>query len=72
MKLILLAVFILFSASFTVKAQQAYDSKMDYQKSSIAVASIELAYSQDVVEDAIKDYMSKHGHKNSNSKGFIV
>jgi hypothetical protein len=72
MKPILLAVFILFSASFTLKAQQAYDSKLDYQKSSIAVASIELAYSQDIVEDAIKDYMSKHGHKNSSSKGFTV
>jgi hypothetical protein len=72
MKPILLAVFVLFSASFIAKAQQAYDSKMDYQKSSIAVASIELAYSQDVVEDAIKDYMSKHGYKNSNSKGFTI
>jgi hypothetical protein len=54
------------------KGQQAFDSKMDYQKTSISTASIELAYSQDVVEDAIKDYMEKRGYKNSNTKGFTV
>ncbi|SRR5579871_149385 len=53
-------------------AQAAYDSKIDYQKTSINSAAIELAYSQDVSEDAIKDYMAKKGFKNSSSKGFIV
>ncbi|HLY68860.1 MAG TPA: hypothetical protein VKR53_03970 [Puia sp.] len=72
MKPILLAVCILFAAGFSVKAQQAYDSRLDYQKSSIVVASIELAYSPDIVEDAIKDYMNKHGYKNANTKGFSV
>jgi hypothetical protein len=54
------------------KGQQAFDSKMDYQKTSIATASIELAYSQNVIEDAIKDYMEKRGYKNSSTKGFTL
>jgi hypothetical protein len=54
------------------KGQQAYDSKLDYQKTSIATVSIELAYSQDVVEDAIRDYMEKRGYKNSNTRGFTL
>ncbi|HLX92233.1 MAG TPA: hypothetical protein VKR32_11145 [Puia sp.] len=64
--------FLLLAAALCARSQQAYDSKLDYQKSSISVASIELAYPQDVSEDAIKDYMSKHGTKNSSSKGFTV
>src|SRR5580704_13993309 len=59
-------------AGFAAKAQQAYDSKVDYQKTSISTASIELAYTQDITEDAIKDYMAKKGFKNSSSKGFTV
>jgi len=72
MRQLLLACIVFLSVCFSAKAQQAYDSKLDYQKTTIATASIELAYSQDVVEDAIKDYMVKKGVKNSSSKGFTV
>jgi hypothetical protein len=65
-------IIILLFSGFATKAQQAYDSKLDYQKSSISTASIELAYPQGVVEDAIKDYMVKKGYRNSSAKGFIV
>jgi chromosome segregation ATPase len=58
------------SASFA--QPQAYDSRIEYQKSQQQVAVIELPYKQDVVEDAIKDYMSKKGLKSSSSKGFDV
>ena len=51
---------------------QAYDGKLDYQKTQQPVAIIELSYSQDVVEDGIKDYMVKRGYKNSSAKGFTV
>jgi hypothetical protein len=72
MKQLLLTAAIFLFACFAAKSQQAYDGKMDYQKSTISTATIELAYSQDVVEDAIKDYMAKKGYKNSSSKGFAV
>jgi hypothetical protein len=49
---------------------QAYEGKIDYQKTQQSVAIIELPYNQDVVEDAIKDYMAKKASKGSSSKGF--
>ncbi len=72
MRQFLLAGVVFLGACFSAKAQQAYDSKLDYQKTSISTASIELAYSQDVIEDAIKDYMVKKGVKSSSTKGFTV
>ena len=51
---------------------QAYDGKLDYQKTQQPVAIIELSYTQDVVQDGIKDYMIKRGYKSSNAKGFTV
>ncbi|MBS1917615.1 MAG: hypothetical protein JST87_15200 [Bacteroidetes bacterium] len=58
------------SASFA--QPQAYDSRIEYQKTQQQVAVIEVPYKQDVVEDAVKDYMSKKGLKSSSSKGFDV
>jgi hypothetical protein len=71
MRKILLALIVLVAVKTTVHAQ-AYDGKIDYQKTQQAVAIIEFPYNQDVVEDGIKDYMAKLGYKNSNAKGFTV
>ncbi len=51
---------------------QAYESRLEYQKTQQPVAVIELPYNQDVVEDGIKDYMAKKGVKGSGSRGFTV
>ena len=51
---------------------QAYETKLDYQKTMQQAAAVELPYKTGVVEDAIKDYMSKKGFKGSDSKGFNV
>jgi hypothetical protein len=51
---------------------QAYESKIDYQKTQQAAAAIDLPYSTDLVEDAVKDYMGKKGMKGSGQKGFTV
>lgn len=62
-------------AIFVIKSglkAQAYDGKLDYQKTQQPVAIIELSYTQDVVEDGIKDYMVKRGIKSSSAKGFTV
>jgi DNA repair exonuclease SbcCD ATPase subunit len=51
---------------------QAYESKIDYQKTPQAVAAIDLPYSTDLLEDAFKDYMGKKGMKGSGQKGFTL
>jgi DNA repair exonuclease SbcCD ATPase subunit len=51
---------------------QAYESKIDYQKTQLAAAAIDLPYSTDLVEDAVKDYMGKKGMKGSGQKGFTL
>jgi hypothetical protein len=55
------------------KAQpQAYETKTDYQKSNLAAAAIDLPYSTDVVESAVKDVMASKGWKGTGQKGFTV
>jgi hypothetical protein len=71
MKRILLLLTVLFVFKTTTHAQ-AYEGRLDYQKTSQPAAIIELPYKQDVVEDGLKDYMSKRGYKSSSSKGFDV
>jgi hypothetical protein len=51
---------------------QAYESKIDYQKTQQAAAAIDLPYPSDLVEDAVRDYMGKKGMKGSGQKGFTV
>jgi hypothetical protein len=68
--LVLLALLFIKMASYG--QAQAYEGKLEYQKTMQQVAIIELPYKTDVAEDAIKDYMSKKGFKNSSSKGFDV
>jgi hypothetical protein len=71
MKKFLLLLIVMVAFKLTTRAQ-AYEGKIDYQKTQQSAAIIELPYNQDVVEDAIKDYMAKRGTKGSSSKGFNV
>jgi hypothetical protein len=71
MKRILLILMVILAFKATIRAQ-AYDGKLDYQKTQQQVAIIELPYNQDVVQDGIKDYMAKRGYKKTNAKGFDV
>jgi hypothetical protein len=71
-KMILLCIAFLAFKITTFSQAQAYEAKLEYQKTMQQVAMIELPYKTDVVEDAIKDYMVKKGIKNSSSKGFDV
>jgi len=71
-KHLLLVIILLAFKIITYSQAQAYESKIDYQKTMQPAAVIELPYKTDVVEDAIKDYMVKKGFKTSSAKGFNV
>lgn len=51
---------------------QSGETKVEYQKSDKIVATIELPYASDIVEDAIKEYMGKKGGKSDHIKSFDV
>lgn len=69
--LLLLVLLIAFRLT-TFSQPQAYEGKLEYQKTLQQVAIIEVPYKDGIVEDAIKDYMVKKGFKSSSSKGFDV
>jgi hypothetical protein len=68
-KLITLGVLLL--AIVTTYAQ-SYEAKVEHQRKNHVAAVIELPYSPEVVEDAIKSYMAKKGYKLTSSKGFYT
>jgi len=51
---------------------QAIERKIEFQKTYQPAAVVEVPYPQDVVEDAIKEYLAKKGYKTSGYKGFSV
>jgi hypothetical protein len=51
---------------------QAGETKIEYQKGDKIVAALELPYSPDVIQDAVKDAMVKKGCKTDRAKGFDV
>lgn len=51
---------------------QSGETKVEYQKSDKIAATIELPYSSEVVEDAIKEFMEKKGGKSDHVKSFAV
>lgn len=71
MKNIFLVLVIALFINHFAKAQ-AEITVIDYQKKQQPVASFELPYSVNVVEDAIKDKMKRAGYKPNESKGFIT
>lgn len=66
--LVLVTVISLSSPAFS----QSGETKVEYQKSDKIAATIELPYSSDVVEDAIKEYMEKKGGKSDHVRSFDV
>ena len=70
--ILLLITFIVVNITTYAQVPQAYEGKIEYQKTFQQVASIDLPYQKDVTEDAISDYMNKKGFKSSSSKGFTV
>jgi hypothetical protein len=55
----------------TLKAQ-SYKSSLTFQKNIYTVATIQISSDEDVVTDAVKDYMSSRGFKDAHYKDFIV
>lgn len=70
MKKILLLITIILASKFSFS--QAQEGTIDYQKAKQNAAIIELPYSQDVVEGALKELFSKQNAKSNESKGFLV
>lgn len=66
-KLLLFFVSIIFSG---LASGQAVTGKVEYQKSEQPAAIIELPYSPETVEGAIKEHLAKSGSKPNQSKGF--
>ena len=69
-KLLLSGTFTIFT--LTSLRAQSYNSNLDFQKNKYAVAAIQIAFDQDVVTAAIRDYMSRKGFKDSHYKDFII
>lgn len=65
----LMALFFITSAQ---AQSNASESSIEYHKGDKVAAVIELPYPPEVVEDAIKDYLSKKGVKESKYKGFSI
>jgi hypothetical protein len=70
-KMLVMTAFVLFCCA--VDAQpQAYPSKTGYEKTQLDAVSIDLPYSTDLVEEALKDQMAKKGLKGAAQKGYTM
>jgi hypothetical protein len=58
--------------TMTMLKAQSYKSNLLFQKNSYPVAAIQVPFDEDVVTDAVKDYMSSKGYKDSHYKDFVV
>jgi hypothetical protein len=57
---------------YTPVFPQAMEGKIEYQKGDKIAATLELPYSPDIVEEAIKGIMDKKGIRTDRSKGFDI
>lgn len=64
--------FVLFFSFCKISFSQAYEAKVEHQRKDHVAAVIELPYSPDITEEAIKDYMAKKGFKQNSSRGFMT
>jgi hypothetical protein len=71
MRKILFAVLPVLCILTTVKGQ-SYKSSYLFQKNNYPVAAIQVPFGEDVVTDAVKDYMNSRGYKDAHYKDFIV
>lgn len=68
-----LLIFLLAIAMHTsIHAQTAAEGRLEFDKGQKVAAVVEVPYDEEVVEKAIKDFMSKKGVKSDKSKGFLV
>lgn len=67
----LLLIALLLLTTTLVKAQ-SYKSNILFQKNNYPVAAIQVPFDEDVVTDAVKDYMSSKGYKDAHYKDFVV
>jgi hypothetical protein len=51
---------------------QSYKGSYNFQKNLYAAAVIQVSYEEDVVTDAVKEYMARKGYKDAHYKDFIV
>jgi hypothetical protein len=67
---LLLCLFAFFSQ--TSSYAQSYKTSLTFQKNTYAVAAIQVTLEEAVVTDAVKDYMSRKGFKDSHLKDFLI
>jgi len=60
---------LLFSASLSA---QSYRTSYTFQKSNYPAAAVQVPYDEDVVTDAVKDYMTGKGYKDAHYKDFMI
>src|SRR4051812_30546345 len=60
---------LLFSASLSA---QSYRTTYTFQKSNYPAAAVQVPYDEDVVTDAVKDYMTGKGYKDAHYKDFMI
>ena len=72
MKARLLIFLLAFGIQSGLRAQTATEGRLEFDKGQKVAAVIEVPYDEEVVEKAIKDFMSKKGVKSDKSKGFLV
>jgi len=72
MKRFILGAFVLTVLNFAVLSQSATEGKIEYQKGEKVAATIELPYSPDIVEGALRENFNKIGVKEEILKGMQV
>ena len=72
MRILLLSILLLLLLSMNILHAQSYKSSMLFQKNNYPVAAIQVPFDEDVVTDAVKDYMSSKGYKDAHYKDFVV
>jgi hypothetical protein len=69
-KFLLFSLYMMLSSAFL--NAQSYKGNLTFQKNLYSVAAIQVTLEEGVVNDAVKDYMSRKGFKDSHFKDFIV
>jgi hypothetical protein len=72
MRKLILFNFLLLLLSTNILHAQSYKSNILFQKTNYPVAAIQVPFDEDVVTDAVKDYMSSKGYKDAHYKDFVV
>jgi hypothetical protein len=71
MRKILFSVVVMSSVVFAARAQ-SYKSTYTFQKNVYTVAALQVPYPEDVISDAVKEYMLSKGYKDTHYKDFMV